>query len=204
MSFQSRIVECLFQLFDISPSLAALGQHSVQELSLAKLDNIVSICETDKALQAFRLMRDNSISGLPVVEYDNIIITSTSTKQNFSAQGKLVGNISESDLQAIQSNAQYLKLLFLPITEYLSAMHKHHEEKRGYVHRPIVKCELDDTYRQVVERIYPSKVHRCYVVDATERLVCYRYLFSYVSWDITFNIAHRLALFRCKISSLFW
>jgi hypothetical protein len=83
-----------------------------------------------------------------------------------------VGNISESDLRAIQSNAQYLKMLYLPIHEYLELMQKHHsEEPRNYRTRPVVKCESMDTFRDVVERVVEHKVHRCYMVDSAGKLV---------------------------------
>lgn len=153
---QSRIVECLVQLFEVSPSLGVLGKQTVQDLGLGKKDKLLSISTDKRAIDAFRAMCDNNISGLPVLGTD----------------GKLVGNISETDLQAIQSNAQYLKMLYLPIHEYLDLMHKHHsEEPRNYRMRPVVKCEGVDTFRQVVERIVENKVHRCYVVDSAGKLI---------------------------------
>jgi CBS-domain-containing membrane protein len=150
---QSRVVECLVQLFDVSPSLGALGKQTVKDLGLAKTGSLVSVRDSDKAVQAFRLMCENNVSGLPVLSSNNT----------------LVGNISESDLRAIQSNAQYLKLLYLPVSEYLEAMKKHpRTSKKG---QDVVKCELIDTYRTVVERVVESRVHRCYVVDDAGLLI---------------------------------
>jgi len=152
---QSRIVECLVQLFAVSPSLGILGRQSVKDLGLAKTENILNIKSDKKALDAFRLMCENGVSGLPVIGDD----------------GKLCGNISESDMGAIQSNAQYLKMLYFPIHEYLELMHKHQTEQPGnYQPRPVVKCEGMDTFRDVVERVVEHKVHRCYLVDSAGKL----------------------------------
>jgi len=153
---QSRIVECLVQLFDVSPSLGFLGKQTVKDLGLAKTDSIVGVRESDKAIQAFRIMCQNNVSALPVLSSNN----------------QLVGNISESDLRAIQSNAQYLKLLYLPVGEYLEAMRKHETTlPRARKAKPLVKCELIDTYRSVVERVVETKVHRCYVVDGSGTMI---------------------------------
>jgi len=142
---QSRVVECLVQLFDVSPSLGALGKQTVKDLQLAKTSDIVSVRDSEKAINAFRKMHEHKVSALPVLD----------------ANGRVVGNISESDLKAIKCNAQYLKLLFLPVSEYLEATGK----------KDLVKCEMIDTYRTVVERVVQAHVHRCYVVDDKCKLI---------------------------------
>lgn len=147
---ESRVAECLYHLFDASPTLGSLGKQSIKDLGLASA-SVVSVKESDRALDAFKLMSEHNISGLPVL----------------NSEGSLVGNISESDLRAIHSNAQYLKLLILPVSEYLAAMHKHDSSlPRASKERELVKCDPIDTYRSVVERIVETKVHKCYVVDA--------------------------------------
>jgi len=147
---QSRIVECLAQLFTVSPSLGLLGRQTVQALRLAKTNHVISVKETDKAIHAFRLMCEHNLSGLPVVDEHN----------------KLISNISESDLRAIKSDAQYLKLLFQPVRDYVIAMHKTEQRlPRARKTRALVKCEMIDTYRSVVEKVAEAKVHRCYLVD---------------------------------------
>jgi len=153
---QSRVVECLVQLFGVSPSLSALGRLTVQDIKLAKMGEMISVREDEKAVEAFRLMSKHNISGLPVV----------------NADGKLVANISESDLRAIQSNAQFLKLLYLPVSEYLDMMRKHRaSEPKAPKVRPLVKCELIDSYRSVIDKVAESKVHRCFVVDDNDKLL---------------------------------
>jgi len=152
---QFRVVECLVQLFTVSPSLGKLGKQTIQDLAIAQKDSLITVSEGEKAMQAFKTMCEHNLSGLPVIGND----------------GTLVGNISESDLRVIQSNAQYLKMLYLPTSEYLEIMKKHMSSGPKGTVKPLVKCELIDTYRTVVERIVESQVHRCYVVDHENKLV---------------------------------
>jgi CBS domain-containing protein len=171
---QSRVVECLVQLFDVSPSLGALGKQTVHDLELAKKENLTSISIDKRAVDAFKAMCENNISGLPVVGPD----------------GTLVGNLSESDLRAIQSNAQYLKIFYLPLNEYMDLMHKHQrEEPRNYHSRPIVKCEGVDSFRAVVERVVEHKVHRCYEVDSDGKLIGVISLHDILSALVKFSAA---------------
>jgi len=147
---QSRVVECLSQLFAVSPSLGRLGKQTVLSLHLASVDTIFSAKDTDKAIDAFRLMCEHNISGLPVVDENN----------------RLVGNISESDLRVIKSDAQYLKMLFQPVREYLTALHKVEQQlPRARKTRALVTCKMTDTYKTVVEKVTEARVHRCFVVD---------------------------------------
>lgn len=152
---QSRLLECLVQLFTVSPSLGKLGNQTLQDLGIAQKDELITVREGDKAVDAFKIMCDKNISGLPVVSND----------------GTLVGNISESDLRVIKNNAQYLKMLYLPVNEYLEAMKTHLNTGAKGTVRPLVKCEMLDTYRTVVDRIVENKIHRCYVVDSNNKLV---------------------------------
>ena len=221
---QSRIVECLVQLFGVSPSLGALGKQTVKDLGFTTKDNLVSISADKKAVDAFRMMCDSNLSGLPVIGYVRCsILFSVSCSivlgmmcecvcvrvamictiyidvfsciffNTFSpsfliiklyhllmsgrVDGTLVGNISERDLQSIQSNAQYLKMLYQPIPEYLAFMHEHQRHQpsasaSGTPRRPlIVQCQPTDSFQAVVERVVEHKVHRCYVVDSAGKLV---------------------------------
>jgi len=153
---QFRVLECLVQLFEVSPSLGKLGNQTIVDLGIGQKDSLITVNEEAKAVNAFKTMCDHNVSGLPVIRSD----------------GTLVGNISESDLRVIQSNAQYLKMLYLPVSEYLEVMKRHlsSSSPKGCV-KPLVKCEPIDTYRTVVERIVENKVHRCYIVDSSDHII---------------------------------
>jgi len=146
---QSRIVECLSMLFGVDPTFTALGGKTVQELSLG-LRNVVSIHDNIRTVDAFRVLAENHITGMAVL----------------NNSGALVGNISVRDLRAIKSNAAFLKLLLLPLSEYLEIAHTEFG-----VNNVAVKCGVNDTYKTVMERIVENKVHRCYVVSDSCELV---------------------------------
>lgn len=103
---QSRIVECLSMLFGVDPTFTVLGGKTVQELNLG-LRNVVSTHESAKAVDAFRMLAEKHISGMAVL----------------NNSGAIVGNISVRDLRVIRSNAAFLKLLLLPLSEYLEIAH---------------------------------------------------------------------------------
>jgi len=146
---QSRIVECLSMLFGVDPTFTALGSKTVQELNLG-LRNVVSMQENAKAVDAFRVLAEKHITGMAVL----------------NSSGSLIGNISVRDLRAIRSNAAFLKLLLLPLSEYLEVAHSEFG-----VSNAVVKCGMRDTYKTVMERIVENKVHRCYVVSDSGELV---------------------------------
>lgn len=100
---QSRIVECISTLFGVDPRLTALGDKTVQELGIG-LREVLCINESAGAADAFRKLANNNVSGLAVVK---------------DGSKTLVGNISVRDLRLIGSNASFLKLLSLPVSEYL-------------------------------------------------------------------------------------
>lgn len=179
-------MECLVQLFGVSPSLSSLGKQSVQDLKLAKLEGIVNVKENNRAVDAFRLMCEHNVSGLPVVRYVlHTLVCGLLAKMMSSDDGKLVGNISESDLRAIQSNAQYLKLLYLPVSEYLEVMKLHHR-------KPLVKCEQIDTYKQIGNSycffvwlllFTPTQSTKWWRVKSTDALL----LMTMTNWYVMFH-----------------
>lgn len=146
---QSRIVECISSLFGVDPVLTKLGVKTVKELDMG-LRDVISIQESDKAANAFRLLAEKNVSGIAVVN---------SSKQ-------LVGNISVRDLRVIKSNASFLKLLSLPITAYAEAV-----VTESGVPKSVITCNPQDTYRTVLERVVSNKVHRCYVVNENNELI---------------------------------
>jgi 5'-AMP-activated protein kinase regulatory gamma subunit len=146
---QSRIVECINMLFGVDPGLTTLGEKTVLELGMG-LREVVSINENAKASDAFRMLADENITGMAVLDYT----------------GTLTGNISVRDLRAIKHNAAFLKLLSHPVAEYLEVAHNEYG-----VPKTVITCSLQDSYKYVMGRIVDNKVHRCYVVSETNTLV---------------------------------
>jgi len=163
---QSRIVECISMLFDVDPGLTALGRKTVQELGMG-LRDVVSVYDSTKAADAFRMLAEKNVTGMAVL--------------NNSAT--LVGNISIRDLRAIKSNATFLKLLLLPLYDYLEAAHN-----QFGISKATIKCGLHDTYKAVMERIVENKVHRCFVVNDSNELVGVVTMWDLLNQLLTFTV----------------
>jgi len=146
---QTRIIESVGMLFEVDPQLTELGVQTVQKLGLG-LRDVISVSENTKTSTAFRTIAENGVSGIAVVDKNDV----------------LIGNISTRDLRAIKHDALFIKLLHLPVLEYLEASHKEYG-----VPKLLVKSTLEDTYRTVMERIVENKVHRCYIVDKADKLL---------------------------------
>lgn len=146
---QSRIIECISMLFGVDPGLTALGERSIQELGMG-LHDVISTSERSKAADAFRLLADKNITGMAVLD----------------SSGGLVGNISVRDLRAIKHNAALLKLLSLTVSEYLEVAHNEFN-----ISTSVIKCNLQDSYKTVMDRIVENRIHRCYVVSETNVLI---------------------------------
>jgi len=147
---QSRLVQCVNELWGIDPSLATIGERLIGEMHLGSKD-VISITEDRPALEAFKLMRDSGVSGIAVVRGK-----------------KLVGNISLHDLNMVKETGFYLRLLYAPISEYLDNV-----AARGHPFRELIKCTPQDKFSTAVDRMVSSKVHRIYIVndDASDRLI---------------------------------
>jgi len=163
---QSRIVESVSMLFGIDPVLTALGEKTVQELNMG-LREVLHIKESAKASDAFRLLADNHVSGVAVVK---------------DGSKTLIGNISVRDLRVIKGNASFLRLLALPVGEFIEAVRS---ESIGP--KSVVSCGVHDTYRAVMERIVSNKVHRCYVVDNNNELLGVVSLWDLLSKLVSFS-----------------
>eukprot|EP01104_Vermistella_antarctica_P012425 TRINITY_DN3591_c0_g1_i8.p1 TRINITY_DN3591_c0_g1~~TRINITY_DN3591_c0_g1_i8.p1 ORF type:complete len:307 (+),score=91.24 TRINITY_DN3591_c0_g1_i8:48-923(+) len=74
---------------------------SVDALSLGYKDVVISAATNERAIDAFLRMQEKGVSGLPVLK-----------------NGKLVGNISVSDLKQIGYSARFLPLLYLSVQAF--------------------------------------------------------------------------------------
>eukprot|EP01132_Coremiostelium_polycephalum_P004540 gene4540-5656_t len=144
----SRIIECISHLFEMDRELGVLGEKKIRDIKIGSGD-VITIQSNEKALEAFRLIARMGISGIGVVD----------------SQKKIVGVISEHDLNIIKSHCQYLSLLYLPISEYLEALQKICGQPRS-----TITCKKTDSFKDVVQKITENKIHRIFVVDDDNRL----------------------------------
>jgi CBS domain-containing protein len=140
---QSTVIEFVLSK---ESAVGALFSKSVSQLHAGGLGGLtrllISVKESDTMQTAFSKILQYNIHAVAVT--DN--------------EGKLVANISVSDLQHI------LKWDL----EYLSVSVATFFEKLGKQH-PLVTCTNDTMFSEVLKRLVKEKVHRCFVVDASGR-----------------------------------
>jgi len=113
------------------------ASKTVAELNLNS-GPYVSIQKDQKAIDAFRLIQTQSVTGVAVLD-----------------GSKLVGHISASDLKLVGKDANFLSLLFSPAASFLKLT--------GF--REPVAVTSASTLREVVETAVKAHVHAVYVID---------------------------------------
>jgi len=105
--------------------------------------NVITINETERAIEAFKKMYEHGVSAIGVVD----------------DSGKLVGNVSNSDLKVIGYDAALLSHLFIPITEFMAKL-----PKNEIITGPIAVTP-ESTFEEAVTKLHITRVHRVYVVQ---------------------------------------
>jgi len=144
----------IIDLLTQSSIIAYLAKHieqlgpavhkSLKELNFEKKP-VISIDHSKCAIDAFKLMAENRVSGIAVLDTNK----------------KLMANISARDLRSIQQDAQLFERLYYSVGEFVS--HVRQENYRA-VH-PSICCTFDDTFQKVIMRLAAARIHRIYVVD---------------------------------------
>jgi len=138
---QSAVIEYLAKHID---TLGQSIQKSLKELNFEK-KSVISIDHHKPAIDAFRLMAENHVSGIAVLDSDK----------------KLMANISARDLRSIQSDSRLFERLYLSTGEFVC-----HVRQANYraIH-PSICCTFDDTFQKIIMRLAAARIHRMYVVD---------------------------------------
>jgi len=138
---QSAIIAYLAKHVDqLGPSI----QKTLKELHFEKKP-VISIDHNKSAIEAFKLMAENRISGIAVLDSDK----------------KLMANISARDLRSIQRDERLFERLYYSVGEFVS-----HVRQANYraIH-PSICCTFDDTFQKIIMRLAAARIHRIYVVD---------------------------------------
>jgi len=141
---QSRILKLISVAIESFPS--AMEKISNLEIGTSQ---VIVLPEEKTSYEAFKLMIDKKISGLGVV----------------NSNGKLIGNLSISDIKVLGNDFQFFQLLSKPLNSFLGVV------RAGDPYRTIpniedpVVCKEDDTLETVVNRLTYFKIHRLYVVN---------------------------------------
>jgi len=138
---QSAVIDYLAKHVDqLGPSI----QKTLKELNFERKP-VISIDHNKRAIDAFRLMAENRISGLAVLDSDK----------------KLMANVSARDLRSIQQDTRLFERLYYSVGEFVS-----HVRQANYraIH-PSICCTFDDTFQKIIMRLAATRIHRMYVVD---------------------------------------
>jgi len=107
--------------------------------------SVVAISSSSSALDGFKNMTCEKVPAVAIVD----------------DKGKLVGNLSASDLRGMSSKR--LKEAINPVLEFLSS-------NNGFVRKPVT-ISLDDTLETAYHRVVNEGLHRLWVVDSQEKPV---------------------------------
>jgi len=107
--------------------------------------NVISVNGKTNTLQSFLRMHTEKLSSLAIVDDD----------------GKLIGNLSVSDLKGFQLFLSDFNDLLQPVCEFLSLIRK----KQSRPEKFVVAFSPKTLTKEVVARLNDEIVHRAYVVD---------------------------------------
>jgi len=107
---------------------------------------VISVISTESTINAFKIIHQNKISAVAVVD----------------ETGKLIGNLSASDLKGAvitddDEGAQPFGSLLLPVITFL--------KQGGMSKLPVATCFISSTLSFVLLKIIALHVHRLWIVD---------------------------------------
>lgn len=136
----SRVLQAVYSIADAIP----ITKRSVLELRL-NLGNVVTVKTTSRAYDAFQLMRTHRISGVAVV----------------NAQGRLVGNISASDIiQVDWIGSRFIHLLMEGSVQDFVKAARSQDAKPSRIY-----ITLRKPLKSAIKLAVLYGVHRVYIVD---------------------------------------
>eukprot|EP00466_Bigelowiella_natans_P007843 jgi/Bigna1/53112/estExt_Genewise1Plus.C_150166 len=132
---------------------------------------IISVNDKETALAGFRRLlqwhsfRDWNLAAMPVID---------------SKSGKIIGNLSESDLRGLNEN-RLLDLLFV-VPMYLKTFY-------GQMKKPLI-ASPETSFGDALDKLVESKVHRLWIVDKNEKPIGAFSLSDVISQFTVFGFAH--------------
>lgn len=130
--------------------LGSIKDKPVSDLNMTK-EKMILVKETDSAVDAFKKMITENVSGLGVV----------------NEHGKLVENISLRDLKAVQHDGRMMWRLHQSCKHFLEKLRNETPEERRPSH---VICVIPkDKFSHVIQLSVNHGIHRIYVVDEEKK-----------------------------------
>ncbi|XP_058226383.1 SNF1-related protein kinase regulatory subunit gamma-1-like [Rhododendron vialii] len=136
------------------------GKKKLSEigLPLMKPSHVVKVYEDEPVMQAFKLMRQKGVGGVPVVQ---------------SGGRKAIGNISIRDVQFLLIAPEiYKNYRSITAKNFLTAVRSYLDEHKeaSPLLNGMVTCGRDNTIKEVIVKLDSQKIHRIYVVDGEGNL----------------------------------
>eukprot|EP01118_Nematostelium_gracile_P019596 TRINITY_DN913_c0_g1_i1.p1 TRINITY_DN913_c0_g1~~TRINITY_DN913_c0_g1_i1.p1 ORF type:complete len:345 (-),score=81.03 TRINITY_DN913_c0_g1_i1:82-1056(-) len=138
---QSQLVRELYNRL----SLFDIGDKTIEQLQIG-IKEVLTIHQDQKAIEAFDLIFKNKVTGVAVVD----------------DAGRLIGNISATDMRNIGADINYVSRVFHPTIDYLKLGPNGAEIKKPYC------VQLSATLGETMEILVNTKTHRIYIVDKND------------------------------------
>jgi len=122
------------------------ARKSIAELKIGS-SPVISIKDNDRVLEAFKLFVIHGIEAVAVVSAET---------------GKIVGNVSATDIRVMKASAEAIDCLYLTYPDFVQRIAKYNV--------PVAPVTVTSTMSlgKVVELLLQHRIHRVYVVDNGE------------------------------------
>jgi len=131
--------------------LGKYGDYTLSELGF-KPKKVFAVKETALAIDAFKLMSEQKITGITILDNDGAIIT----------------NVSSKDLRNVLSDPHFFEMLQLPVERFVSDLKTKtflHDAETMY---PKICCKFNSKFGEVLHKLAATRIHRIYVVEAND------------------------------------
>jgi len=140
---QSQVIEFIHQ------NIQTLG--TIKDKPVASMDGVIkkvfSVNENSLAIDAFKLMQQQNVTGVAVL----------------NDQGVVIGNLSVRDLKGLRLENQLFHRLFQSVHNFLRHLREQLKEGERPKRKKVV--HRTDTLEHVIEILVNENIHRVYVVD---------------------------------------
>lgn len=133
-----------------SPHFASLANASLKEHRIGTWGHLHSVRTSDPALDAFKMIHLKRVTGVAVLDAD----------------GKLVSNISASDLRLIEHHGASLSVLFKSCGEFVDLAHADKAAGDSKGHGKIIHVPETASFAEAVRTLDGGHVHRIFVTNA--------------------------------------
>jgi len=145
MVTQSMVVSLLTQNLNL---LGSLKDKRVSEMEsiLAPQQKLLFVKEDQRAVDAFKIMSDNNVSGLPILD----------------TNGLLVDSISIRDLRVIGTNAARWRRLHQTVKEFKEIAR---QEFPAQTPQAPITVTANDTVKTIIEKMDDGNIHRVFLAE---------------------------------------